>query len=236
MQLLFIFLLIVVPFLLLTLVGPWVSALKLTPSTRARVGLTFFFAFTGIGHFFRTEEMSQMMPASIPYRVEIIYLTGVFELLGAVGVWIPALTRLTGLCLIIMLVCLLPANIYSALTHVEFGGHRAGPVYLLARVPFQLFVIWWTYWATEQKWFNFRVSGPRHRLRPGEEMKKYLLGVVLLTLGFAPVRTESKSSRSSQLERRGNFSIISKRCVVNDSKDKQTSPQTLTIPWLERNF
>ena len=158
MQLLFLILLLVVPFLLLTLVGRSVSALNLTPATRARVGLTLFFAFTALGHFIRTEEMSQMLPPSIPYRVEVIYLTGILELLGAIGVWIPRLTRLTGICLILLLAGVLPANIYSALSRVDFGGHAAGPAYLLVRVPFQLFVICWTYWATEQKWFNSRAS------------------------------------------------------------------------------
>jgi len=95
-----------------------------------------------------------MLPAAVPYRVELIYLTGVFELLGAIGVWIPRLRRLTGLLLIIMLIGILPANIYSALQRVEFGGHGAGPLYLLVRVPFQLLVICWTYFATEQNWFQ----------------------------------------------------------------------------------
>ena len=95
-----------------------------------------------------------MLPAFIPYRVEIIYLTGAFELLGAIGVWIPPLTKLTGLLLILMLIGVLPANIYSAINRVDFGGHGAGPVYLLIRIPFQLFVIWWTCFATEQKWLQ----------------------------------------------------------------------------------
>ncbi len=97
-----------------------------------------------------------MLPPSIPYRVELIYVTGVFEFLGAIGAWLPHLTRLTGLLLIIMLVGVLPANIYSALQRVDFGGHGTGPFYLLVRVPFQLFVICWTYFATEQKWFGRR--------------------------------------------------------------------------------
>lgn len=97
-----------------------------------------------------------MIPPVIPYRVELIYLTGVFELLGAAGVWIPGLVRLTGLLLILMLIGVLPANIYSAINRVDFGGHAAGPAYLIVRVPFQLFVIWWTYFATEQDWFNRR--------------------------------------------------------------------------------
>lgn len=98
--------------------------------------------------------MAEMLPPSVPYRIEIIYITGILEFLGAVGVWIPPLTKLTGFLLIVMLIGLVPANIYSALNRVEFGGHSAGPVYLLIRIPFQLFAIWWTYFATEQNWFR----------------------------------------------------------------------------------
>ncbi len=58
--------------------------------------------------------------------------------------------------LILMLLGVLPANIYSALYHVKVGGHEAGPIYLLVRVPFQLFVIGWTYFATEQQWLRRR--------------------------------------------------------------------------------
>ena len=100
--------------------------------------------------------MSEMLPAAVPFRIEFVYLTGVLELLGAIGVWIPRLTKLTGLLLILMLVGLLPVNVYSAINRVEFGGHAAGPLYLLVRIPFQLFAIWWTYFATEQNWFKRR--------------------------------------------------------------------------------
>ena len=153
MQLLLLFLLLTFPYFVLTLLNRWTS-LQIKPSTRARVGLSVFFAFTAIGHFIRTDEMSAMLPPWVPYRAPIIYLTGVLELLGAIGAWLPRLTRLTGLCLILMLISFLPANIYSAIDRVEFGGHGAGLAYLLVRVPFQLFLIWWTYWATEQKWLG----------------------------------------------------------------------------------
>jgi len=100
-----------------------------------------------------------MVPPPIPYPVELIYITGVLELLGAIGVWIPGLLRLTGFCLILMLLLLLPANIYSAVNRVDFGGHNLGPKYLLIRVPFQFLVIWWTYHATEQNWFRKKNQG-----------------------------------------------------------------------------
>ena len=150
MQLLFLLLLLVGPFLIITVLSYANRRFNLPLPTRARIGLTLFFLFTGIGHFIRTEPMAAMLPSSIPYRVELIYLTGVFELAGAVGVWIPKLMKITGVCLIVMMLAVLPANIYSALNRVEFGGHEHGPIYLLLRVPFQLFVIGWIYFATAQ--------------------------------------------------------------------------------------
>jgi uncharacterized membrane protein len=158
MTLLFLILLLIVPYLVLTLLGKWVSRLQMPPAKRARVGLSLFFLFTSIGHFIKTEEMAAMLPPSLPYRVELIYFTGICELLGAIGLWIPRLTRLTGFLLILMLIGVLPANIYSAINRIDFGGHGAGPVYLLVRVPFQVFVIWWTYFATEQNWFHWKAK------------------------------------------------------------------------------
>lgn len=154
MTLLFLLLLLIAPYLILTLVGRWIPTFKLASAKRARIGLSLFFIFTSVGHFISTKEMAAMLPASVPYRIELIYLTGILELLGAIGVWIPRLMRLTGLLLILMLIGLLPANVYSAINRVDFGGHSAGPAYLLVRVPFQLFVICWTYFATEQDWFR----------------------------------------------------------------------------------
>jgi uncharacterized membrane protein len=59
---------------------------------------------------------------------------------------IPRLERLASMGLILFLVGVLPANIYSAFNYVEFGSHEAGPIYLLARVPFQVFLIGWAYY------------------------------------------------------------------------------------------
>lgn len=157
MQLLFLLLLLVGPYALLTFAGRRFGTLRFSSFARARIGLSLFFAFTALGHFVRTEEMTKMLPPAVPYRVELIYLTGVFELLGAAGVWVPRLRRLTGVCLIVMLLCVLPANVYAALNRVAFGGHELGPAYLIIRVPFQLLVAWWVHFAA--------VRPPRSRFR-----------------------------------------------------------------------
>jgi uncharacterized membrane protein len=165
MTLLVLILILIGPYLILSLAGKSNSKFQITPAKRARVGLSLFFIFTSIGHFIRTEPMAAMLPSAVPYRTELIYFTGVLELLGAIGVWIPSLTRLTGLLLILMLIGILPSNIYSAINRVDFGGHGTGPAYLLVRIPFQLFVIWWTYFATEQTWLQRKPTVPRKQER-----------------------------------------------------------------------
>jgi uncharacterized membrane protein len=159
MTLLMLLLLLIGPFLSLTLMGRWMPGAKLTPTTRARVGVSLFFTFTAVGHFLQAEAMSAMLPPVIPHRIGLINLTGGLELLGAIGVWLPRVMRLTGVCLMLMLVVFLPVNIYAAIYRVDFGGHGSGPAYLLLRTPFQLFVIGWVYYATEQQWVGGRPRG-----------------------------------------------------------------------------
>lgn len=160
MQLLFLVVILVVPYALLSLAGRFSASLDLDRRTRARVALSIFFAFTAVGHFIKTEAMVAMLPPWVPGRHQLVYVTGVLELLGAIGIWIPRFRRAAGLCLILMLIGLLPANIYAAFERVPFGGHELGPVYLLARVPVQLLLIAWTYYATEQAWLRRRSPLP----------------------------------------------------------------------------
>ena len=154
MILLVLVLILSVPYLVLTVVGRFTPRLGVSSVTRGRIGLSLLFLFTGVGHYTRTLGMAQMVLPFLLYPVETIYITGVFELLGAVGLWIPALRRVTGIALIVMLIGFLPINFYAAFNYVEFGGHGLGPTYLLGRVPYQILLIWWTYRVTEQPWFN----------------------------------------------------------------------------------
>ena len=113
---------------------------------RGRIGIALVFVFAAIGHFIKTSEMTRMLPRSVPMRVPLIYVGGVFELLASVAILIPALSRYTGIALCIFLLLVLPANVYAAFQRIDFGGHGAGPIYLLVRVPLQLFLIGWIYW------------------------------------------------------------------------------------------
>lgn len=112
---------------------------------RGRASLALLFMFTSLGHFAQTAQMAEMLPAWVPSRVAIVYVTGVLEAAGAIGLLIPQFSRLAGTCLLLFLVAVFPANVYAAFARAPMGGHEAGPMYLLARGPFQLLLMWWTW-------------------------------------------------------------------------------------------
>jgi uncharacterized membrane protein len=110
------------------------------------VGLVLLFFFTASGHFVQTEPMTEMLPAFVPGRVALVYLTGLLEIAIAVGLAIPATRHTAGMAAIAALVLFFPANVYAAVNHVGMGGHEWGPVYLLIRAPLQATLIGWTWW------------------------------------------------------------------------------------------
>ena len=114
----------------------------------ARIAMSIMLIFTAIGHFVFTKGMSMMIPNFIPYKESFVHLTGVFEILLAIGLLIPKLKVISGWALLIFLVLMLPANIYAAVQNINyqkgtFDGN--GLAYLWFRIPLQIFFIAWTY-------------------------------------------------------------------------------------------
>lgn len=120
---------------------------RLSSSREAgRVALVIMFLFTGFSHFSSLKhDFAAMIPAPLPNDLWVIYLTGVFEIAGAVGLLIPRTRRLAGICLVLLLVALFPANVNAIINEIPLGGNA--PVPLWVRAPMQLLyigMIWWT--------------------------------------------------------------------------------------------
>ena len=121
---------------------------------RGRLGISFvgrasmavMLIATGISHFTNTEELIAIMPDALPAKRELVYFTGICELAAVVGLIWSKTSRLASILLIVFFALVLPANIAGSLKSVNFGGMEYGPVYLLFRVPLQLFFIWWVWW------------------------------------------------------------------------------------------
>ena len=114
----------------------------------AAMGLALLFTVTGIGHFTDTEALALMLPAWVPGRVAIVYLTGILEFVIAAGFFFRRSRRLSGWVAAAVLTLFFPANVYAAIYRVPMGGHSMGPAYLLIRAPLQLAILAWVYWFT----------------------------------------------------------------------------------------
>lgn len=113
-----------------------------------RFAMAVMLLFTSIAHFVFTKGMSMMLPNFFPFKVELVYLTGVIEIVLAIGLLMPGVRVAAAWFLIVFFILLLPANIYAAVKHIDyekatFAGN--GLSYLWFRVPLQVFFIVWTY-------------------------------------------------------------------------------------------
>ena len=137
---------LIVVTLLARLVGrPGVAALR-DWAAASRVGLAVMFCFTAAAHFNSMRpDLIRMLPPQVPNAEFIVSFTGICEILGAIGLLVPQTRRLAGVALVLLLVAVLPANIYAAQSGVTLRGAPATP--LIPRVALQvLFIalVWWS--------------------------------------------------------------------------------------------
>jgi len=116
-----------------------------------RIAMSAMLVFTAIGHFVYTKGMSLMLPVYIPYRIPIIYITGILEVVLTIGLLVPDVRILSGWVLIVFLILILPANIYAAVRGLDYQTAKFdgnGLNYLYLRIPMQILFIFWTYFCT----------------------------------------------------------------------------------------
>lgn len=114
--------------------------------TDAAYALALMLLLTGSAHFTKTkEDLIRMVPDMFPFRRQIVTITGYLELLGAIGLIIPATRGLAGVCLALLFLAMFPANVNGALRRLPLRGRMATPLWL--RAPMQLVFIGVALWA-----------------------------------------------------------------------------------------
>src|SRR6516164_2297556 len=83
-----------------------------------RIALFLMFLVTALAHWGRGRpDLIRMVPPVFPQAGVLVSATGVLEILGAVGLLVPATIRPAAVCLAILLIALFPANIRAAREH-----------------------------------------------------------------------------------------------------------------------
>lgn len=120
------------------------------PKTPLRVlsllGLAMFFIAIGCDHFIRPNFYVGIMPPYLPAHLELVYLSGLFEILGGLAVLIGALRRLAGVGLMVLLVAVYPANVHMAMHPEFFPELNLSALY--ARLALQFVFLYWVYAST----------------------------------------------------------------------------------------
>lgn len=104
------------------------------------------FVGAGVLHFVRPTLFERIVPAWLPAARALVLWSGAFEILGGLGVLVPALRAWAGWGLIALLVAVFPANVNMAL-HPELTP-KVPEWALWARLPLQVVLIGWVWWAT----------------------------------------------------------------------------------------
>lgn len=110
--------------------------------------LALFFVAGGVNHFVNPKFYLSMMPDYLPAHALLVQVSGVFEVLGGIGILVPTTRYYAGLGLLALLVAVFPANLNMALHPDRFPGVPLWGLYL--RLPLQAVLMAWVYWATRR--------------------------------------------------------------------------------------
>ncbi len=102
-----------------------------------------FMVAVGVFHFLNPEPFLRIVPPFLPAPGLLVAVSGVFEILGGLGVLVPKTRRFAAYGLIALFVAVFPANLYMALENVQLNPAAPIPAWVgWVRLPFQFLFIW----------------------------------------------------------------------------------------------
>lgn len=123
---------------------------------RVRPGLSLaliaaLFVVSGVLHLVRPAAYLRIMPPWLPAHTTLVLVSGIFEILGGIGVLIPATRVAAGWGLIALLVAVFPANVQMLTDAHARHASRAWQAALVLRLPLQAVLIWWVWRAAVRR-------------------------------------------------------------------------------------
>jgi len=113
----------------------------------ARWVLALAYLVAGVAHLRSPGGFIAITPGWVPFPATVIFLTGLAEIAGAVGLMVPRLRKAAGVGLALYALCVWPANINHAVHDIAIGGVHLGWAYHGPRLALQPVIIWWALWA-----------------------------------------------------------------------------------------
>jgi uncharacterized membrane protein len=116
-----------------------------------RVVLSLGMMAIGAAHFLNPAPFVRIIPAWLPAPLVLVYVSGLFEVLGGAGLLLPATRRPAAWGLIALYIAVFPANVNMAVNHLSLDDGPPPPSWLLwLRLPLQALFIGWAYWIARE--------------------------------------------------------------------------------------
>ncbi len=118
--------------------------------TILRLLLAAFYGYAGYAHIARPDPFLQIMPPMVPWPEQVVLLTGIAELLGAIALaqpLSPRLRRAGGIGLALYALCVWPANIHHMMLDLASADGGLGMAYHGPRMLAQPPIIWLALWC-----------------------------------------------------------------------------------------
>ncbi len=107
-----------------------------------KIVLAAFYLGAGILHLRSPQGFISIVPSFVPWPTQVVWLTGVAEIAGAIGLMIPRLQKAAGIGLALYAICVFPANINHALNQIDVGGLPNSWWYQGPRFVLQPILVW----------------------------------------------------------------------------------------------
>lgn len=82
--------------------------------------LSLLFIAAGVNHFVSPGIYLKIMPPYLPWPLALVYVPGVFKVVGGIGMAVPRLRRAAGWGLIALLIAVFPANVHMMIHADDF--------------------------------------------------------------------------------------------------------------------
>ena len=105
-----------------------------------------FYTIVGVKHFIEPDYFLSIIPPYLPFHIELVYISGFFEILFGLMILFPKYRYYGSIGLILLLIAVFPANIYLAQSKEAQEAIGASQQIAIWRLPIQGILIWIAYW------------------------------------------------------------------------------------------
>lgn len=120
--------------------------------------MSIMYIFIGIRHFTDPQYFLDIVPPQLPFKLFLVYFTGLIEVVGGVAILAPKTRKAGAYLLILLLVSVFPANIYLYISETPQNLLGISKIDALIRMPFQAPLILLAFWHSKEnhpKWVAF---------------------------------------------------------------------------------